>query len=82
MKTISKLLLACAAVTIAASQADAGEFVVTGRAGTAIAMRRRPPTPMGPGDIAGIGRPATTRRSTTTISAPRLRARWPVPRCS
>ena len=30
MKAISRLLLACAAVTIAASQADAGEFVVTG----------------------------------------------------
>ena len=33
MKTISRLLLACAAVTIAASQADAGEFVVTGPGG-------------------------------------------------
>ena len=33
MKTISRLLLACAAVTIAASQADAGEFVVTGVGG-------------------------------------------------
>ena len=33
MKAISRLLLACAAVTIAASQADAGEFVVTGAGG-------------------------------------------------
>jgi hypothetical protein len=33
MKTISKLLLACAAVTLAASQAAAGEFVVTGAGG-------------------------------------------------
>ena len=33
MKAISRLLLACAAVVIAASQADAGEFVVTGAGG-------------------------------------------------
>ena len=33
MKAISRLVLACAAVTIAASQADAGEFVVTGAGG-------------------------------------------------
>ena len=33
MKAISRLLLACAAVAIAASQADAGEFVVTGAGG-------------------------------------------------
>jgi hypothetical protein len=33
MKAISRLLLACAAVTVAASQADAGEFVVTGAGG-------------------------------------------------
>src|SRR3954452_8648698 len=33
MNAISRLLLACAAVTIAASHADAGEFVVTGAGG-------------------------------------------------
>src|SRR4249920_131901 len=33
MKTISRLLLACAAVTFAASQAAAGEFIVTGAGG-------------------------------------------------
>ena len=33
MNAISRLLLACAAVTIAASHADAGEFVVTGPGG-------------------------------------------------
>ena len=33
MKAISRLLLACAAVTLAASQAAAGEFVVTGAGG-------------------------------------------------
>jgi hypothetical protein len=33
MQTISRLLLACAAVTLAASQAAAGEFVVAGSGG-------------------------------------------------
>jgi hypothetical protein len=46
MKTISRLLLACAAVTFAASQAAAGEFIVTGAGG--YRYRNAPPYAHGP----------------------------------
>ena len=83
MKAISRLLLACAAVTIAASQADAGEFVVTGAGGYRYRNAPPPAYAHGPWRYRRDWAPRYyAPRSTTTISGPRLRARWPVPRCS
>ena len=88
MKTTSRLLLACVTVILAASQADAGDVPVSGPGG--YRYRNAPPPSHGyvqwryqHRDWAQrTGRRDTTRRSTRTISAPRLRAPWPVPRCS
>jgi len=89
MTTISKLLVACAAMTVAASQAGAGELLVTGvRAVIATATGRPLSTATGHGAIhvaSGRGRTCrrdTTRRSIIPISVLRLQGRWREPRCS
>ena len=86
-KTTSRLLLACVTVILAASQADAGHLPVSGPGG----YRYRNAPPLSHGYVQWRYQhrdwarrdwaPRSTRRI-QIISAPRLRAPWPVPRCS